>query len=144
MEKSTLFFENESACIFYDQPLDTLVLQYKSKVKNLDDFIEVNKNALEAFKKLNTTNFVADVQKMNIISLEAQQWVLNNLFPGIIKHLNGRKLYHAQLLDPKEIMSKVAASNLRKKTTAIGFTIEQYGDEQSLIDKLKSFKQASL
>jgi hypothetical protein len=117
------------------------VLQYKSKVKNLDDFIDVNKNTLEAFKKLNTTNFVADVRKMNIISLEAQQWVLNNLLPGIIKHLNGRKLYHAQLLDPKEIMSKVAASNLRKKTTAIGFTIEQYGEEQSLIDKLHSLKQ---
>lgn len=140
MEKSKIFFENESACVFYDTNLNTLFLQYKNKVKSLEEFIEVNRNVLEAFTQLQTPNFVADIRKMSIISLEAQQWVLDNLFPGLLKHLKGKPLFHAQLLDPGEIMSKVAASNLKKKTSEIGFTIVQFGDEQSLTEKLLSLK----
>ncbi|WKK81994.1 hypothetical protein [Marivirga arenosa] len=141
MEKSKIFFENDSACVYYDENLDALFLQYKSKVKTMDEFILINGSVVQAFKQLNTTNLIADIRKMGIISLDAQDWVLNNLFPPVLEHLNGKKLFHAQLLDPSEIMSKVAASNLRKKTSAIGFTIEQFGDEQSLIEKLQSLKK---
>ena len=136
MEKTRTFFDNDIAAVFYDEKLDALFLQYKSKPKNLAEFIEVNQATLEAFQLLNTVNFVADIRKMSIISLEAQQWVLENLFPACVKHLKGRQLFHAQLMDPSEIMSKVAANNLKRKTEIQGFTINQFGDEESLSNAL--------
>lgn len=140
MEKSRIFYETPTASVFWDEKLNALFLQYHSKVKNLDEFIEINSNLLEAFRQLNTTVVVADIRKMSIISLEAQKWIVDNLFPGFLKHLKGKKLFHAQLLDPKEILSKVAASNLKKKSVVVeeGFTIEQFSDEHTLEEIIKS------
>jgi hypothetical protein len=108
-------------------------------VKNIDEFIEINRTLLDSFKQLNTTIVVADIRRMSIISLEAQQWIVEVLFPGLLAHLEGKKLYHAQLIDPQEILSKVAAANLRKKSAVVeeGFTIEQFTDEETLVQIIK-------
>ena len=142
MEKSTVYFENESASVYYSHSIDTVVLQYHKKVSGLAEFIEINSAVIEAFTSSDTPNFVADIRHMSIISLDAQKWVVDNLFPALLKHLNGKQLFHAQLLDPKEILSRVAASNLKKKSVQVeeGFTIEQFTDEESLISRLKEVR----
>ncbi|SMG46013.1 hypothetical protein SAMN05661096_03209 [Marivirga sericea] len=139
MEKSKIYYETATASVFWDQGLNALFLQYNSKVKDLDEFIEINSNLLQAFQQLDTTIVVADIRKMSIISLEAQAWIVENLFPGLLKHLQGKKLFHAQLIDPKEILSKVAASNLRKKSVVVekGFTIEQFVDEHTMEEVIR-------
>ncbi|RAV98422.1 hypothetical protein [Pseudochryseolinea flava] len=100
------FLKNNFARVYYDQQLDTLFLEYTNKVPNDAQFIAVNQAVLDAFLKLKTQKFVADIRKMGIISLGAQDWVVKNLLPGMFKHLNGKKLYHAQFLDASEIHRK--------------------------------------
>lgn len=145
MEKSNVYFENESASVYYSQSVDTVVLQYHKKVSGLEEFIEINSAVIDAFKLCDTQNLVADIRHMSIISLDAQKWVVENLFPALLKHLNGKQLFHAQLLDPKEILSRVAASNLKKKSVQVeeGFTIEQFTDEKSLISRLQEVKSVA-
>ena len=136
------FYKDPTARIYYDQELDTLILEYTSKVLNEVQFIQINTAVLKAFNSLHTQKFVADIRKMGIISVNSQKWVLENLLPGMIKHLNGKTLFHAQLLDTSEIMSKVAASNIKKKSSAVaqGFEVEQFSDRNEMIGRLKNWK----
>lgn len=134
------FFKNTIAKVYYNEQLDTLFLEYLDKVPNEQDFIEINSAVLEAFLTLNTNKFVADIRKMGIISINSQQWVLEKLLPGMIKHLGNAKLHHCQLLDPDEIFSKVSAANIKSKSVTImdGFDVLQFTDEESLAEYLRS------
>lgn len=134
------FFKDKSAHVYYDATLDTLFLVYTGKVQNDQQFITINTAVLAAFTKLNTQNFVADIRKMGIISVASQNWVIANLLPGMVKHLKGKMLYHAQVVDPSEILSKVSANNIkdRSKQVATGFEVVQFSDEEKLKEYLKS------
>lgn len=133
------YYKDNTARVYYDPELDTLFLEYVGKVLNDEQFIKINTAVLEAFKTLTTQKFVADIRKMGIISVNSQKWVLENLLPGMFKHLNGRILYHAQLLDPSEILSKVAAANIKNKSTTV--EVEQFADRNELINRLKTWKE---
>jgi hypothetical protein len=128
------FFKNAYARIYHDPELDALVLQYISKVPGHEQFVEINQAVLKAFKQLNTTRFIADIRKMGIISLQSQEWVVSTLLPGLIKHLAGKPLWHAQLLDSNEIMSRVSGNNIKNKSTSTSKDIEviQFSSEDEL------------
>ena len=134
------FFQSKTARIYYDKHLDTLFLEYLGKVKNHAEFVEINSALLSAFKTLHTQKFVADVRFMGVIAVESQQWVVENLLPGMFDHLKGKPLYHAQLLDPAEVFSKISAANIRSKSTQIadGFQVEQFTDRADLENRLKN------
>lgn len=136
------FFNNRTARIYYDSELDTLVLEYVDKVRNDEQFIVINQAVLDAFRKLKTQKFVADIRKMGIIGVNSQRWVLENLLPGMIAHLKGKTLHHAQLLDPSEILSKVSAVNIQKKSKQEldGFDVKQFTDIAELKVYLKTLK----
>lgn len=138
------FFKNNVARVYYDETLDTLYLEYISKVPNDEQFIIVNQAVLDAFSKLKTQKFVADIRKMGIISLASQGWVVKNLLPVMLKHLKGKKLYHAQFLDASEILSKISAANIKNKSAEVAkdFEVKQFGNEGELKAYLKSIPAA--
>lgn len=128
------FFNHPVAKVYYDPSVDSLFLEYVGKVQNDQQFIQINTEVLKAFQKLQTQKFVADIRKMGIISLASQKWVVDNLIPGMIKHLKGKTLFHAQFLDPKEILSKVSASNIKEKSKQAvkDFELVQFSDVTEL------------
>jgi hypothetical protein len=136
------FYSTSVAKVYYDEVKDVLFLEYVSKVLNDAQFVEINSAVLEAFKHLSTQRFVADIRKMGIIGVASQQWVLTNLLPGMIAHLKGKTLFHAQLLDPKEVLSKVSGSNIKNKSQQVleGIEVVQCTDVESLNAQLKSWK----
>ncbi|HEY8938097.1 MAG TPA: hypothetical protein VIM65_22900 [Cyclobacteriaceae bacterium] len=136
------YYKDSVARVYYDETLNTLFLEYLSKVPNEDAFITINTAVLNAFLSLKTQKFVADIRKMGIISLKSQQWVVNNLLPGMIKHLNGKMLHHAQFLDPSEILSKVSAGNIKSKSKQVaeGFEVVQFSDQKELTAYLKKIQ----
>jgi len=136
------FFKDNTARIYYNSELDTLFLEYNGKVLNDEQFIKINQAVLDAFLTLRTQKFVADIRKMGIISVNSQKWVLENLLPGMLKHLNGQTLFHAQLLDPSEILSKVSAGNIKNKSRQVreDFEVKQFSDPEELKAFLKSWK----
>jgi hypothetical protein len=66
--------------------------------------------------KLKTVKFVADIRKMGVISVESKTWVVNNLLPGMVKHLKGDELIHIQFMDASEVFSKIAANHVKEKS----------------------------
>ena len=134
------FYKDPIARVYYDSKLDTLFLEYTAKVPNEEKFIVINTAVLEAFCTLSTQKFVADIRKMGIISVGSQQWVLKNLLPGMLKHLNGKKLFHAQFLDPSEVLSKVSANNIKSKSSEVAtdFEVRQFSDTGEMREYLMS------
>jgi len=137
------FYKDKTAVVYYDPEFDTLFLEYTDKVLNDEQFIKINTAVLDAFLTLKTQKFVADIRKMGVIGVNSQKWVVTNLLPGMIKHLNGKTLYHAQLLDTTEIMSKVAAANIKNKSNTVseGFEVEQFSNREEMINRLKSWNK---
>ena len=136
------YYKDTVAHVYYDETLNTLFLRYTNKVPNEELFITINTAVLKAFLSLKTQKFVADVRKMGIISVKSQQWVLDQLLPQMIKHLDGKTLHHAQLLDPSEILSKVSAANIKSKSKQVadGFEVVQFSDEKELTAYLKTIQ----
>jgi hypothetical protein len=136
------FFSDNSAKVYYDQEVDTLFLEYTGRVQNEKHFIEINTAVLEAFKKLQTQKFIADIRKMGIIAVSSQKWVIDVLLPGMVAHLHGKTLFHAQLLDPSEVMSKVSGGNIKNRSTQVIEKLEmrQFTDAQEMRHFLKQWK----
>jgi hypothetical protein len=132
--QSKEFYADKVAKVYFESETNCLYLHYLSQVPNDDSFVKINTAVLDAFKSLNTPNFVADIRKMGIISLKSQQWVVEKLLPGMFAHLKGKKLYHAQLLDPKEILAKVSGNNIKQKSTSVSdkMEMEQFSSEEEL------------
>ena len=140
MENQRIFYDGPKAKIYYDSTLDTLFLEYVASLKSHDEFLEINSTLLEAFKSLNTQKMVADIRKMGIISIDSQNYVVNVLIPGMMEHLKGKTLYHAQFMDPAEVFAKVSAKNIQNKSavTIKGFVVEQFTDRAALEEYLLS------
>ena len=134
------FFENQSAQVYYDATLDTLFLEYTNKVISHEQFVIINKALLNAFQKLNTRKCAADIRKMGVISIESQKWLVDNLVPGMIKHLRGQTPVAVQLLDESEIFAKVAANkiNERIKQDKVGVHVMQFTDRKAMEAYLKN------
>ena len=134
------FFRHKSAIVYYDESRNALFLKYLGKVYGDDQFIEINTAVIDAFKQLSTNKFVADIRDMGVISLNSQKWVIENLFPSLVGHLNGQKLYHVQLLDPSEVFAKVSGTNIRNKSADVqeGFEVHQVTSEDELDEYLTS------
>ncbi|HEY0739971.1 MAG TPA: hypothetical protein VGD40_00865 [Chryseosolibacter sp.] len=136
------FYKDNSANVYYDKDVDTLFLEYTGRVLNDAHFIQINTAVLEAFKKLKTQKFIADIRKMGIIGLNSQKWVVDVLLPGMVGHLNGKTLFHAQLIDASEVMSKVSGSNIKNKSSQAVDKLEmrQFTDVNEMRTFLKSWK----
>ena len=136
------FFSDKTAKVYYDKELDAIFLEYLDKVPNDEQFLLINKELLKAFLSLRTQKFVVDARKMGIIGINSQKWVIDTLLPTMIKHLGGRTLFHAQLLDSAEILSKISATNIQKKAkeNPKGFEIVQFTDATKMKAFVKEWK----
>lgn len=137
------FYSDKSANVYYDPELDTLFLEYTGRVLNDAHFIQINTAVLDAFKKLKTQKFIADIRKMGIIGVNSQQWVVNVLLPGMVEHLKGKTLFHAQLLDSSEVMSKVSGGNIKNKSsqTIDKLEMRQFTDVVEMKQFLRTWKE---
>lgn len=134
------FFENRSAKIYYNASLDSLYLEYTDKVANHEQFVVINRAVLNAFEKLNTKKCAVDIRKMGVISIESQKWIVDNLIPGMIKHLAGQAPIVAQLLDEAEIFARFAANKINEKVNGdkTGLQVMQFTDRAKMEAYLKS------
>jgi hypothetical protein len=136
------FYKDTSAKVYYNPELDTLFLEYLGKVQNDEHFIKINTAVLDNFRKLTTQKFVADIRRMGIIGVNSQKWVVDVLLPGMVEHLKGKSLFHAQLLDPNEIMAKVSGGNIKNRSsqTLDKLEMRQFTDSVEMNSFLKSWK----
>ena len=139
-ENIQLLEKFDNALIYFDNELDTLFLAYKGPVNDHDDFVKINYAVLTAFKKYTTQKFAVDVRDLELLDLKSQNWVRDVLFTGMIEHLNGKGLYHAQLIDESKILSKLAATNVKIKASDLeeGINVEQFSSETEMRKKLAS------
>jgi hypothetical protein len=136
-----VFLKNEFVSVYYDASTDALWVKYISRVPDDKQFAVVADAMLDGFTKLKTSKFIADIRRMGILGLGSQELIITKLLPGMIKHLNGKTLHHAQLIDPKEIMGKVTANNVKNKSShREGIEITQFFDEAEMIRYMNSIR----
>lgn len=138
---TTEYFKNDYATVFQKDG-DITVLKYFKKVPSHEHFLEVNKPVIEAFKAKPTQIMIADIRDMGILSIESQKWVSNTLLPTLLDLLKGKTLYHAQLLNSSEILSKVSANNVKRYAQSItsNFVMVQFDSEESMNSGVEDFR----
>ena len=139
------YFSNQVAKVYFHDDHEAMYLEYLQKVPNHDAFLEINKAFLSAFKENDTPYFIVDARKMGMIKVESQRWAVEYLIPEMIKHLGGKKLFHVQLIDQKDVMNRVSASNIRIGASQVKENLEiiQVGSEEEVEQYLKEVAAAS-
>ena len=134
------FYKADFVSVFYDDDTRALWVKYFQNVPSDKHLIPVVDATLQGFRQSNTQRFVADIRKMGVLGTESQSLIINKLIPGMVSHLKGKKLYHAQLIDPAEVMSKVVAKNVKHKSENESIEIVQFTSEQDAIAYMKSIE----
>ena len=130
------------ATIEYDEKFDALFLNYTDKVNSHKEFIELNQKLLETFQNLDTQYVVADIRKIGIIGVDSQKWASEVLFPAMVDHLDGKTLYHIQLLNKKDIYSAISGNNVKRFTTDIkGLEFYQVDDENEIAKHINYLRE---
>ena len=132
------FYRTDFATVYYDEDTDALWLKYLKNIPSDKHAIPVIDAMLAAFKSLQTQKFAADIRKMGIIGTEIQNLVATKLLGGMVDHLKGKKLYHAQLIDHTEIMSKITANKVKRTVQHENMEVVQFSVECDVIDYMKS------
>jgi hypothetical protein len=132
------FYSANFVSVFYDTETDALWVKYFQRVPSDEHFVPVVNAMLNGFLSLNTQKFVADIRKMGVLGMESQNLIVTKLLPGMLNHLRGKKLYHAQLVDSREVMCKVAADNVKRKTTNEDVEIVQFTDQCEAVNYIKT------
>ncbi|MBN2350033.1 MAG: hypothetical protein JXJ22_14430 [Bacteroidales bacterium] len=130
----------DHAEIVYDENLKTLKLIYKSQI-SADEFIQVNQQFIDVFKSLDTNKIFVDARVIKVVPVKSQQWIVQHMMPELIKHVNGNKLYHVQILN-KDAFVQYAAKSIKSQTEKNNqespMEIAAFTDEQEGIDWLVS------
>ena len=125
-------FSNQYADVFHDTELDAISLIFKA-LSPLEEFIHVNQKVLDIFKTLQTNRFYVDTRKIGVVSPEGQKWVIENLFSGMVKHINNERLYHVQVVPSTDIFGKFASENIKRRSQTMYqsdvLIIEAFEDE---------------
>jgi hypothetical protein len=132
------FYSADFVRVFHDEDINALCVKYFQRVPSDKHFIPVVNAMLEGFKQLNTQKFMADIRKMGVLGIDSQSLIITKPLPGMISHLQGRKLYHVQLIDPGEIMAKVTANNVKHKSKNESVEIVQFIDERKAMSYMMS------
>jgi hypothetical protein len=132
------FYRADFVSVFYHEDTHALWVKYFQKVPSDKHVIPVIDAMLNGFKQSNTQKFMADIRKMGVLGTDSQSLIVNKLIPGMVSHLNGKRLYHAQLIDPGEIMAKITANNVKHKSDNEKIEIVQFVNERDAIAYMKS------
>jgi hypothetical protein len=132
------FYRADFVSVFYHEDTHALWVKYFQKVPSDKHVIPVIDAMLNGFKQSNTQKFMADIRKMGVLGTDSQSLIVNKLIPGMVSHLNGKRLYHAQLIDPGEIMAKITANNVKHKSGNEKIEIVQFVNERDAIAYMKS------
>ncbi|HTJ50555.1 MAG TPA: hypothetical protein VL443_13935 [Cyclobacteriaceae bacterium] len=130
------FYKTDFVSVFYDTETDALWVKYFQNVPSDKHFVPIIDATLNGFTSLKTQKFAVDVRRMGVLGIDSQALIISKLLPGMIRHLKGKKLYHVQLLNPNEIMAKVSANNVKRKSMSEGMETVQFSDENEVIKYL--------
>jgi len=106
------------AYIQFHEATNLFEMVFTSKM-NETEFIAVNKALLDEFRKKQSNRLLVNALNMGVISTGGQKWVVENLVPGMISHLKGRNLYHAQIIPEKDVFGKFAAKNIEDRASKV-------------------------
>jgi anti-sigma regulatory factor (Ser/Thr protein kinase) len=73
-----VFFENESAQLYYDAYINNTVIIWKRNVSS-DEYRKAFEVVLQTIKTYNTPGWIADLRNQGVISPQDQQWFISNV-----------------------------------------------------------------
>lgn len=103
--------------------------------------IDSNLKLLDFFRNFNTNKFSVDASKMGVQPDEFVKWLSENLFPPMIEHIGGRKLYHAQVIQSGEFEDQYSPNKVRLmsqiKSGFFNLKIKSFDELTAALDWLK-------
>lgn len=73
-----VFFENDSAQLYYDAHINNTVIIWKKNVTS-DQYREAFESVLSTIEKYNTPGWIADLRNQGVIAVADQQWFIANV-----------------------------------------------------------------
>jgi len=129
-----VFFENESALLYYDALINNTVIIWKKNVTS-SEYREAFDSVLNTIKKYNTPGWIADLRKQGVILPEDQQWFIKNVLA--VAGENGlQRIAAVGFHDPvrKDYYDRMIAN-----TGEFGIELKVFSEIDSAVLWMKSF-----
>jgi signal transduction histidine kinase len=128
-----VFFENDSAQLYYDANINNTVIIWKKNVTS-PEYRAAFECVLQTIKKYNTRGWIADLRNQGVITTDDQQWFVNNVLT--MAAANGlSRIATVGFDDPvrKEYYNRMIA-----KTAEFGITLRVFHDLEQAVAWMKS------
>ena len=123
----------KQADVYYDKAMQAIVLQYKAQVNELSVFKQIHDDLADLLIANGSNRFYVDTRQMGVMLVEGQQYVIKEMFPRMLAHLQGKKLYHVQVISETDAFARFGAKNIKTSITKAtdNPVVEAYTDEQA-------------
>ena len=129
-----VFFENNSAQLYYDANINNTVIIWKKNVTS-SEYREAYRAILQTIKKYNTPGWIADLRNQGVVDPEDQKcFVMNVLKPA---SENGPARIAAVGFD--DPIRKVYYERMKAKTNEFGIELKVFDDMLNSVHWMKTF-----
>lgn len=128
-----VFFENDSAQLYYDAHINNTVIIWKKNVTS-EEYRKAFDSVLLTIRKYNTPGWIADLRNQGVIAPEDQKWFVNNVLRSAAD--NGlKRIGTVGFLDPVRVEYY---ERMKAKTQEFGIELRVFEDMDSAVLWMKS------
>ncbi|MFZ6000513.1 MAG: hypothetical protein ACOYW3_08365, partial [Bacteroidota bacterium] len=128
-----VFFENDSAQLYYDAHINNTVIIWKKNVTS-EEYRKAFDSVLLTIRKYNTPGWIADLRNQGVIAPEDQKWFVNNVLRSAAD--NGlKRIGTVGFLDPVRVEYY---ERMKAKTQEFGIELKVFEDMDSAVLWMKS------
>ncbi len=124
-----VFFENESAQLYYDAHINNTVIIWKRNVTS-DEYRKAFEVILQTIKTYNTPGWIADLRNQGVIAPEDQQWFISN----VLKTASENGLLRIATVGFSDPIRKDYYQRMISKTTEFGIELRVFESIEEAVE----------
>jgi hypothetical protein len=127
-----IFFENDSAQLYYDAHINNTVIIWKKNVTSAE-YRAAFESVLQTIEKYNTPGWIADLRNQGVIAAEDQKWFIQN----VLKIAADKGLKRIAAIGFDDPVRKEYYSRMAEKTSEFGINLRVFHEMKSAVDWMR-------
>jgi signal transduction histidine kinase len=127
-----IFFENDSAQLYYDANINNTVIVWKQHVTS-EQYRAAFESVLNTIQKYNTPGWIADLRQQGTISIDDQQWFIQHVLKKAVAH----GLTRIAAIGFDDPVRQVYYKNMVAKTSEFDITLRLFQDMKAAVEWMR-------
>jgi signal transduction histidine kinase len=127
-----VFFENDSAQLYYDAHLNNTIIIWKKNVTSAE-YRAAFESVLQTIEKYNTSGWIADLRNQGVIAVDDQKWFIEN----VLKVAVNKGLKRIAAIGFDDPVRKDYYERMIGKTAELGISMKVFHEMKSAVEWMR-------